>query len=96
MKPVFKCDYCKFMGTEEEVREHEPICTDNYDRKSCYTCVHKQYKPREKQWCYECKAGKEIPEGQQFVNCDMYEWDEVDHTHSNPTAFNNLFGGIFG
>ena len=37
MKPVFKCDYCQFMGTEEEVSEHEPKCFDNYDRRSCYT-----------------------------------------------------------
>jgi hypothetical protein len=26
----------------------------------------------------------------------MYVWDEIDHAHPNPTAFNNLFGGIFG
>ena len=26
MKPVFKCEYCQFMGTEEEVSEHELNC----------------------------------------------------------------------
>lgn len=90
MKPVFKCDYCKFMGTEEEVKEHEPKCTDNYDRKSCYTCVHKQYKPREKQWCYECKAGKEIPEGKIFEFCPQYERREKPYTVGEA-----LFGNWF-
>ena len=23
MKPLYKCDYCSFTGTEEEVKEHE-------------------------------------------------------------------------
>lgn len=91
MKPVFKCEYCKFMGTEEEVKEHEPICTDNYDRKSCYTCVHKKLEPRNKQWLYKCKLGKEIPEGKIFEFCPQYERKEKP---DNP--LDGLFGGIFG
>ena len=74
MKPVFKCDYCKFMGTEEEVKGHEPKCSDNYDRKSCYTCMHKKIgRVVDKDVddivngkaviVYECRLGKEIPEG---------------------------------
>lgn len=43
MKPVFKCKYCTFMGTEEQVRAHEDTCTNNYDKKSCFTCKHKAY-----------------------------------------------------
>ena len=31
MQPVFKCEYCRFMGTEEEVKKHEAECVDNYD-----------------------------------------------------------------
>ena len=54
MKPVFKCDYCSKMGTEEEIREHEPKCFDNYDRRSCFTCIHKTMKTNDKQLCYEC------------------------------------------
>jgi hypothetical protein len=76
MKPVFKCDYCKLMGTEEEVREHEPKCKDNYDRKNCFTCVHKKLKPKDGQYLYECKAGKEIPEGKIFEFCSQYERKE--------------------
>ena len=39
---------------------------------------------------------KEIPDGQMFVNCDKYEWDEIDHTTVHPVASNTLFGGMFG
>ena len=91
MKPVFKCDSCKFMGTEEEVREHEPKCIDNYDRRSCYTCIHKKLEPREKQWCYKCKAGKEIPDGKFFELCPQYERKEKPDN-----LLDGLFGGIFG
>ena len=43
MKPVFKCEYCRFMGTEEEVKAHEDTCINNYDKKSCFTCQHREY-----------------------------------------------------
>ncbi len=89
MKPVFKCDYCSKMGTEEEIREHEPKCFDNYDRRSCYTCIHKTTKSKDKQWFYECKIGKEIPEGKFFEFCESYERKE----NSNMAA--NLFGNLF-
>lgn len=72
MKPVFKCDYCSMMDTEEKIREHEPKCTDNYDRKSCYTCQHKKLSSKDKKWIYKCKAGKEIPEGKIFEFCELY------------------------
>ena len=87
MKPVFKCDYCNFMGTEEEVREHEPICTDNYDRKSCYTCIHKKLRYP----LYECKIGLEIPEGKIFEFCTQYERKEKLND-----SFSELFGSLFG
>lgn len=90
MKPVFKCDYCKFMGTEEEVKEHEPICTDNYDRKSCYTCVHKKLETRDKQWFYKCKLGKEILEGKIFEYCPQYERREKPYTLGE-AMFGNWF-----
>lgn len=73
MKPVFKCDYCSKIGTEEEIREHEPECTDNYDRKNCHTCLHKRLTMKDKQWYYECKIGREIPEGRLFEFCPSYE-----------------------
>ena len=29
MKPVYKCDWCKTMGSEEEILEHEKTCMKN-------------------------------------------------------------------
>lgn len=86
MKPVFKCDYCSKMGTEEEIREHEPKCFDNYDRRSCFTCTHKAFKGHN----YECKVGVEIPEGKLIEFCKSYERKE-----KNP-LLNDLFGNMFG
>lgn len=88
MKPVFKCDYCTFMGTEDEVKEHEIICTENYTRRSCLTCKHKLYKGVTK---FECACGKEIPDGKMFEFCPHYERKEQS---DNPLS--NLFGDIFG
>lgn len=90
MKPVFKCDYCSKMGTEEEIREHEPVCTDNYDRKSCYTCIHKRIKSKDGKWFYECEADCEIPEGKIFEFCHSYGRKE------RPETLENLFDNFFG
>ena len=89
MKPVFKCDYCSKMGTEEEIREHEPTCFDNYDRKSCFTCKHKSLKNLKQ---YACACGKEIPEGKLFEFCPDYERNEKT-CHGD---FANIFGSMFG
>ncbi|MDD5980165.1 MAG: hypothetical protein PUC23_03535 [bacterium] len=88
MKPVFKCDYCSKMGTEEEIREHEEKCPDNYDKKDCNTCIHRKINMK-KEW-YECQAGKEIPKGKVYVFCDKYErkikTNEVSDLFSNLLA----------
>lgn len=74
MKPVFKCDYCQFMGTEEEVSQHEPKCFDNYDRRSCYTCAHRgKMSMVNKLVKYECDKGIDIPEGKIYEFCNSYE-----------------------
>ena len=90
MKPVFKCDYCDKMGTEEEISEHEPKCYDNYDRKSCFTCIHKRTKSKNNDWVYECEAGIDIPEGKFFEFCSKYE-----HKEKADSLFGNLFGDLF-
>ena len=90
MKPVFKCDYCKFMGTEEEVREHEPKCEDNYDKRSCHTCIHKRTNTKDCKIFYECLAGVEIPKGRYFEFCDKYERKEKIE------PLFNTFSGLFG
>jgi hypothetical protein len=78
------------MGTEEEIREHEPKCFDNYDRKSCFTCIHKRTKAKNDTWYYECEKGIEIPEGKFFEFCKSYERKEMQ----NPLK--DLFGDVFG
>lgn len=90
MKPVFKCDYCSEMGTEEEIREHEPKCTENYDRKSCYTCAHKKVRFKDHKVYYECGAGIEIPMEKIFEFCPSYEREEQS---CNPLT--DLFGSMF-
>lgn len=84
MKPVFKCDYCSHMGTEEEIKEHEITCIYNYDRKSCYTCTHKKYASKG----FECKNGITLPEGKIYEFCDSYERKE------HPNDFSGIFGDI--
>jgi hypothetical protein len=89
MKQVFKCDYCNFIGDEEQVKTHEPVCMDNYDRKSCYTCTNRNLKSLTQ---FGCDCGKEIPEGHIFEFCDKYEQKEKrDYYLSN--IFGDLFGG---
>ena len=91
MKPVFKCDYCSKMGTEEEIIEHEPVCMDNYDRRSCYTCVHRgKFSMVNNLIKYECAKEIDIPEGRIFEFCNSYERKiKID----NPLS--NLFGNLF-
>lgn len=91
MKPVFKCDYCKFMGTEEEVKAHESTCMDNYDKRSCYTCQYRgAFKIVNGLTKYECNNGIDIPEGKIFELCNLYERKEKP-----TTLFDGIFGGIF-
>lgn len=93
MKQIFKCDYCSKMGIEEEIREHELECTNNYDRRSCFTCIHRKVASKDNQVCYECKIGQEIPQGKIFEFCNTYEREEKrEEEISNPlSSFLNLF-----
>lgn len=89
MKPVFKCDYCSHMGTEEDIKEHELTCLDNWTRKSCTTCQHKGLKSIKQ---FSCACGIEIPENQMFENCGKYERKEkTDYDLGN--IFASMFGG---
>lgn len=45
MKEVFKCDYCNYIGTKEEVKEHERKCLSNPDVKCCYNCQYAYRSP---------------------------------------------------
>lgn len=96
MKAVFKCDYCTFMGTKEEVREHEIKCSNNYDRKSCYTCAHRDgIKKVDDEWAYKCDIGKDIPPNRIYEFCPEYERKEKSTLFDN-IFVNGLFGGFRG
>ena len=90
MKPVFKCDYCNFMGDEEQVKSHELTCIDNYDRKSCYTCIHKQLSGLNG---FKCDNDIEIPEGKIYEFCHKYERREKTN-YDLSSIFGNMFGGF--
>ena len=92
MKQVYRCEYCNHMGTEDEVREHEIKCFSNYDRKSCWTCKHRDQKSLMR---FQCLLGKEIAEGCLIEFCSQYENDG----NAGKTAFDlcrGLFGGLYG
>lgn len=91
MKQVFQCDYCKFMGTKDEVKEHELKCIDNYDRKSCFTCKHRDFKSLNQ---YKCACGREIQEGMIFEFCSQYERKEKPKGDSS--KLRDIFGNLFG
>jgi hypothetical protein len=77
------------MGTEAEVRKHEPECFDNYDRRSCLTCKHRGYQSIHQ---IKCAYGKELPEDKILEFCPQYERREREETFTD--IFSGLFGGI--
>lgn len=92
MKQIFKCEYCNFMGTEDVVKPHEETCVYNGEKKDCRSCKYVSYKFPYKDgtmYRYTCKKGKEIPEGKQFLNCDLHE--TRDSTYSDYGIKNNPF-----
>lgn len=73
MKPVFKCDFCDFMGVESDVKKHEIECTNNYTRRSCLTCRHRGYSSLN----FTCYRDVELPAGKMREFCPKYEQEDV-------------------
>ena len=90
MEPVYKCGYCSYMGTVEETSEHEMQCIYNYDRKSCWTCKHRDPNSLMK---FKCLLGTDIPEGKIYEFCGQYEYDE---DRKEPKTASNIFNSFFG
>ena len=90
MKPVFKCDYCNFMGTELEVKKHEPKCTENYTRRNCWTC---QYRCIQDLHHLKCDVGREIPEDSIIEFCPQYRRKEKADWNGK---FNDIFSSMLG
>ena len=87
MKPLYRCEYCEFTGTEEEVKEHEATCIKNYNLKGCLTCVHCNTDGFK---TITCMAGREIPEGQMYQNCSYHKQGKVEVT-GVMKVFSDLF-----
>lgn len=88
MRQIFKCEYCAFLGTEEEVIAHEKVCTSNYNRKSCYTCMHQKYKTGVG---FSCAKDIQILDGKINEFCECYEREKA-----SDTSLASLFGVLFG
>ena len=92
MKPVYRCEYCDHMGTEDEVKEHEIKCYWNYDRKSCWTCKNRD---RSCMTRFKCLLETEILEGHLIEFCSKYARDDNEvHFKSASDIFRGLFGGL--
>lgn len=90
MKQLFRCDYCDFTGTKQEVSKHEKECIKNPNLKSCITCKHCS------NWItgVKCKLNKEIEEGKYIQHCSIYEQGEPSMDSPFGQVFGNLFGGL--
>ena len=92
MKPIFKCDYCRFVGTEEEVSKHEEDCIENYTKQGCWTCQHRGFKGFTEM---KCGVGQEIPPGQMMQFCPKYERKETpDYGSGLNDIVTTMFGGL--
>lgn len=89
MKPIYRCEYCDFTGTEEEVLKHEEDCAKNYHLKGCYTCKHCSTDGFK---TVKCKSGTEIPEGKYVKGCPNHEVGEME-VIGFMGAFMNVFRG---
>ena len=89
MKALYKCDFCDMTGTEEDVYIHEATCMNNPKRKSCQYCENKKTSFNSSKVIYTCDF-KDIPEGQQYINCDKFTLKKM-----NDFSINNIFGSFF-
>lgn len=74
IKPLYRCDYCDFVGTEREVLKHENSCI--YKIRSCEKCanVMVRYDINTNMAYYCCKCGKYIKIKDGFNKyCDKFE-----------------------
>jgi len=95
MKPLYRCDYCSEIGTEEEIKKHEATCTKNYNLKSCWTCKHyggiKSWKDINSLQV-SCKLGVEISVNTVPQNCPSYERYKEDDKSPYAKLSRTIFG----
>jgi hypothetical protein len=77
MKPVYKCDYCSTLRTEDVMRIHEEECAYNPKNKACMSC---KYAKLSSGILEMCNAGVKLQLERGFAlkamsvfNCGKYE-----------------------
>lgn len=86
MKQIYKCEYCNYIGTKEDLEKHERDCIYNYNNKNCTTCLNATYVGLN----VECKHGKDIPIGKMYMNCELYERKE-----NRTISLNDSISGVY-
>ena len=81
MKQVFKCEYCDFIGNEEDVREHESVCPNNCTGYERVEFNHDYYTHLSDGTIY-CQSEKED-------GCDDRTYDVANYYSSKKVAENN-------
>lgn len=90
MKPLYRCEYCNQTGTAEEIEKHEIECANNYNLKSCRTCIH--YVGLGAGLNAICDANvQDIPPQRFKVNCSSYE-----RNYEAPTFYSDFARTFFG
>ena len=90
MRPIYRCEYCDFTGTEEEELTHEEKCIKNYNKKSCFTCKHCETDGIKS---VKCKLGTEIAEDKYYENCPKHEIGAPE-VKGVMAMFGDIFKGV--
>jgi len=76
MKEACLCDYCKRVGTKEEIIEHEDYCVFNPENKTCYTCKNSIKDTSCSGFYIDCKIGFNFKDARDNGNCKGWEWED--------------------
>lgn len=68
MKQVFKCEYCRFIGTKKEVKDHEEVCINNPAVKCCQNCRYARENPYTISFGFDTAATKYMCMYRAYIN----------------------------
>lgn len=85
MKQLYRCDYCDFIGSSEEVGNHEINCSYNPKQKTCFSCKYMEQRGGN----FSCF--KDDPEHKTYGK--SLSWDVIKphkcHCYGKPRIYNN-------
>jgi len=71
------CDFCKRVGTKNEIKDHEDCCVFNLKNKTCYTCKYSIEKGALYSGFYkDCKINLNFEYAKDNGNCKGWEWEK--------------------